>query len=68
MRNFLNAIKDFPHAEKRPAGASRSTHNRDTSNFLIASKAGTRESGVLGAALDPIREGDSIEAGLNVRP
>jgi len=26
MRNFLNAIKVLPHAEERPAGASRSTH------------------------------------------
>jgi hypothetical protein len=26
--DFLNAIKGLPHAEERPAGASRSTHHR----------------------------------------
>jgi hypothetical protein len=26
MRIFLNAIKELPHAEERPKGASRSTH------------------------------------------
>jgi hypothetical protein len=27
MRNFRNAINGLPHAEERPQGASRSTHN-----------------------------------------
>jgi hypothetical protein len=40
MRNFLNAIKDFPHAEERPAGASRSTHSRPAANFLTPSQGG----------------------------
>jgi hypothetical protein len=26
MRIFLHAIKELPHAEERPKGASRSTH------------------------------------------
>jgi hypothetical protein len=34
MRNCVNAIKDFPHAEERPTGASRSTHNGGAANFL----------------------------------
>jgi hypothetical protein len=34
MRDFLNAIKGFPHAEEHPKGASRSTHGRDAANFL----------------------------------
>jgi TonB family protein len=29
MMSFLNAIQGFPHAEERPTGASRSTHDRD---------------------------------------
>jgi hypothetical protein len=29
MRTFLNAINDTPHAEERPKGASRSTHDVD---------------------------------------
>src|SRR5205809_798840 len=29
MRSFVNAIKDPPHAEERPLGASRSTHDAD---------------------------------------
>ena len=37
MRDFLNAIKGFPHAEEHPKGASRSTHGRDAANFLTAS-------------------------------
>jgi hypothetical protein len=43
MRNFLNAIKGFPHAEERPKGASRSTHSRRAANFLTASFAGGAE-------------------------
>src|SRR6516164_2878302 len=42
MRNFLNAIKDFHHAEERSAGASRSTHNGDACNFLTTSQAGVQ--------------------------
>ncbi len=40
MRNFLNAIKAFPHAEERPEGASRSTHDRSAVNSFTTSKAG----------------------------
>src|SRR5260370_9281739 len=29
MRNFLTAIKERPHAEEHPKGASRSTHRGD---------------------------------------
>jgi hypothetical protein len=29
MRDFLNAIKDLPHPEERPEGASRRTHDAD---------------------------------------
>ena len=29
MSNFLNAINKPPHAEERPKGASRSTHDLD---------------------------------------
>jgi putative endonuclease len=36
MRTFLNAIKDRPHAEERPKGASRSTPDVDAA-FLIVS-------------------------------
>jgi hypothetical protein len=43
MRDFLNAIKGFPHAEEHPKGASRSTHGRDAANFLTASKAGVQD-------------------------
>src|SRR6516165_2084567 len=39
IRGFLNANKDLPHAEERPAGASRSTHSRDEADFLTASVA-----------------------------
>ena len=38
--DFLNAIRGLPHAEERPGGASRSTHNRDAANFLTVSCAG----------------------------
>jgi hypothetical protein len=34
MRNFLNAIKGFPHPEERPEGASRSTHDHHAANFF----------------------------------
>jgi hypothetical protein len=44
MRSFLNTIKDFPHAEERPRGASRSTHSRNAAKFLTASKAGIHSS------------------------
>src|SRR5437868_15165425 len=40
MRNSSHAINDFPHAEERLPGASRSTHSRDAANFLTASKGG----------------------------
>src|SRR5580700_5321262 len=49
MRTILNAINDTPHAEERPEGASRSTHNIDAarpsllrqySHKLIAHSAG----------------------------
>ena len=39
-------IKDLPHAEERPQGASRSTHYLTTAglaNLLTASKAGIQE-------------------------
>jgi hypothetical protein len=42
MRDFLNAIKGFPHAEEHPKGASRSTHGRNAANFLTAAKAGVQ--------------------------
>src|SRR5208282_5910221 len=29
LRTFLDAIRDFPHAEERPQGSSRSTHSVD---------------------------------------
>jgi hypothetical protein len=45
MRNFLNAIRGFPHAEERPAGASRSAHSRGAANFLTASQAGAHAAG-----------------------
>jgi len=34
MRNFLNAIKELPHPEERPIGASRRTHDRDAAPNL----------------------------------
>jgi hypothetical protein len=34
MRDFLYAIRGFPHPEEHPEGASRSTHGRDAANFL----------------------------------
>jgi hypothetical protein len=43
---FLHAIKDIPHAEERPEGASRSTHDLAevdlfaSTVFLIAAFAG----------------------------
>jgi hypothetical protein len=36
MRNFLNGIKGFPHAEERSEGASRSTHRRAAASFLTS--------------------------------
>jgi hypothetical protein len=45
MRDFLNAIKGFPHAEEHPKGASRSTHGRDAAYFLAASFAGKTKDG-----------------------
>ncbi len=38
MRNFLNVIKAFPHAEERPEGASRSTHDRNAVNSFTTSE------------------------------
>jgi hypothetical protein len=43
MRDFLYAIRGFPHAEEHPEGASRSTHGRDAANFLTPSLAGATE-------------------------
>jgi hypothetical protein len=40
MRNFLNAINGFPHAEERPEGASRSTHDRIPAIYFGRSQAG----------------------------
>jgi hypothetical protein len=40
MRDFINFIKGFPHAEERLRGASRSTHHIDAANFLTGSEAG----------------------------
>jgi hypothetical protein len=46
MRDFLNALKGFPHAEEHPKGASRSTHGCDAANFLTASFAGKARRGI----------------------
>jgi len=35
MRSFLNSIKVLPHAEKRPKGASRSTHRLAAAHLLV---------------------------------
>src|SRR5882672_6648579 len=56
MRNFLSAIKDLPHPEERPQGASRRTHDaRATLSelvFWISSEA---------------RKPESIDTGLRQR-
>ena len=44
MRDFLNAIEGFPHAEERPPGASRSTQQRDCSPFSPTLFAGMTRS------------------------
>src|SRR6185295_8951672 len=36
MRNSLSAIKDLPHPEERPKGASRRTHDMDALLSTIA--------------------------------
>ena len=39
MRNFFNAIEDFPYGEECPQGASRTTHGNDAVQFLRGLKA-----------------------------
>jgi hypothetical protein len=42
MRNFFNAIEDFPHGEECPQGASRTTHGADAVQFLPGPQSSTR--------------------------
>src|SRR5713101_7972765 len=76
MRNFLNVIKAFPHAEERPEGASRSTRDRNAVNSFTTSEEPAQWASrrthdvdpIPSHALSPGREGDAAGASASCIP
>src|SRR5216684_1725578 len=59
MRELPDAIKNQPHAEERPEGASRSTHNADAAHPQGVTETGVKSWILLGAWIMLSSLGDS---------